>query len=329
MHTPNRIQRPVLHPRLLPAIRHGCADGTQARVFLVEAAQAAGSEILLGLDLQGDDGAGQLEQEVDLAGAMLGGPIIGRDADLGDQLLEDVLLRQRALELDEYIVAAQEGAHVDVAHGGQQAHVQEIQLEGSEIVIGFQRHARLGDAMDPVDQAAIGQPLQRDLKVLGPGSLPEHAVDELPVLLRQLGRDGLPYHAQPGDDVIGGVLGEVLLIGRQQRVLYGAHLGEVAPLDVGGHGLRHPADVIVLAQQVDVFGFEGGDQRPVQAIQQVHQWRVFRRQQELPEAERIQLQLVHLAHGEVGPLVHGDPQQRSRRDHRILRRVLIEVADKA
>ena len=46
-------------------IRHGRADGAQARVFLVEAAQAAGAEILLGFDLQGDDGAAQLEQEND------------------------------------------------------------------------------------------------------------------------------------------------------------------------------------------------------------------------------------------------------------------------
>ena len=121
--------------------------------------------------------------------------------------------------------------------------------------------------MDPVDQAAIGQPLQRHFEILRPGPLAEHAVDELPVLLRQLGRDGLPDHAQPGDDVVGGVLGKVLLIGGQQRALYGAHLGEVAPLNIGGYSFRHPADVIILAQQVDVFGFEGGDQRPVQMIQ--------------------------------------------------------------
>ena len=88
-------------------IRHGRADGAQAGVFLVEAAQTAGAKILLGLDLQGDDGAVHLEQEVYLAGAVLGGPVIGRDTNLGDQLLEDVLLRQRAFELDKYVVAAQ------------------------------------------------------------------------------------------------------------------------------------------------------------------------------------------------------------------------------
>ena len=82
------------------------------------------------LDLQGNDGAGLLEQEVDLAGAVLGGPVIGRDADLRDQLLEDILLRQRAFELGKYLIAAQQGAHVDVTHGSQQTHVQQIQLEG-------------------------------------------------------------------------------------------------------------------------------------------------------------------------------------------------------
>lgn len=98
-HVRHRVQRDVPHPFLLAVARQAEADGLDLRVRLLERSKTLCPQVLLRLHLDGVDTVRPLNQEVNLPRGVLGGPVIRRKPAVGDELLADVLLGKRALEL--------------------------------------------------------------------------------------------------------------------------------------------------------------------------------------------------------------------------------------
>ena len=174
--------------------------------------QALGLQVLLRLDLQRNHIPAVLEDEVHLSGGILRRPVVGRSAQIGNELLADILLCERSLKLGEDGVALEQRLGVQIRHRRQQANIHQIQFEGRNVLICLQGNGALGHPADLAAQSAVDQPLDGQLKVLGPGPLPQDAVNEFLILLSELRGDSIPHHTDAGNDGRRSMLGKVLLI---------------------------------------------------------------------------------------------------------------------
>ena len=136
-----------------------------------------------------------------------------------------------------------------------------------------------------------------------PGALAKRAVDELLVLLRELGDERAKHHEDLRRVDLAVVLDDVVLLEGDQVALQLARRARVAALQMVGHDLRHSA-----GEEVGVVGVEelavedlrerfGPGDRFVEAVQ-----RRVARPQELGEVKRLHVQQLNLS-DRIGP--HG------------------------
>ena len=87
---------------------------------------------------------------------------------------------------------------------------------------------------------------------------------------------------------VGNVFGEILPVGREQVSLDLAHFAEILRVNKGLYRFRHAADKIILAQQLDIAAFHGGNQRPIAHFQELHQILLPKRGEEFMKIHRIE-----------------------------------------
>src|SRR5699024_949330 len=105
---------------LLPAVvGHGSADAERQLIAGDKVLQALGLQVLLRLDLQRDHIPAVLEDEVHLSGGILRRPVVGRSAQIGNELLADILLCERSLKLGEDGVALEQRLGIQIRHSRQ------------------------------------------------------------------------------------------------------------------------------------------------------------------------------------------------------------------
>lgn len=189
----------------------------------------------------------------------------------------------------------------------QQADIQNKQLKGFQILISLQGQTCSIYTADLIDKAAVGQSQDSGLVFLGASAVTNQTVKELFVFLCQLGGNAVPQHTQLWNDLMGRMLGKVLLICSKDSLLDGADFGKVVVIGKALHGFRHTADEVVELQNIYISLPEAGYHRKIAAVQKLCKEFLSSRHQKLFKGERIQLQKIHLAGREGCTLVECDP----------------------
>ena len=94
----------------------------------------------------------------------------------------------------------------------QQADIQNKQLKCFQVLISLQGQTCSIYTADLIEKAAVGQPQDSGLVFLGASAVTNQTVKELFVFLCQLGGNAVPQHTQLWNDLMGRMLGKVLLI---------------------------------------------------------------------------------------------------------------------
>ena len=172
---------------------------------------------------------------------------------------------------------------MQAGHAAEKANIHDEQLECPQVLIGFKRYARRIDTADLMNKPAVGEPHDGGLVFFRPPALADKTVYEFLVFFGKLGGDAVPYHADLRYNLIGRVLGKVLLIGGKNALLNLTHLVKILVFGKTLHCFRHTADEIVVLECVDIGLLERGDHLVILLIQQLRKALVSRRHQELLE----------------------------------------------
>lgn len=185
-----QVQRQISDRPIFPVPPLGETQGVLRPTLGDVSLEGGGGLVLAALSLHWDDLRPVLQHKVDLA--VLVGEVPGLHLKLAPELLQNVVFRQRPLEL--VVAFQQDGAVVHPGHVLEQAGVKDKQLELIQLIKGGQEVLHLGDIINPVQHPGGHQPLDGLLKVPGPAALPDGTVHEFLVGLGQLGDDAAEHH---------------------------------------------------------------------------------------------------------------------------------------
>ena len=131
------IERKIDEPVLFPVICHGCSNAELRLEFLLIDLQTLGAEIDLCFYFYRDDSVSIIDDKVDFTGAPIVGVVVRLE--IGDRLklLTDILFCERTLEFDEQLIPIQQRTLTETGHAGKQTYIQNKQLKGLQILIGF------------------------------------------------------------------------------------------------------------------------------------------------------------------------------------------------
>ena len=112
---PNLKQRPIDKPTFLPIIRHGSTDSQLRLVLFHVNLETLCLQIFFGLHFYGNNRIPFLNDKINFCLSRLGSPIMRNAiACCRYQLLTNILLSQRSLEIDKESIPVQIGLNIDL-----------------------------------------------------------------------------------------------------------------------------------------------------------------------------------------------------------------------
>ena len=103
--------------------------------------------------IRDSDGAAVIVHEIDLAGGVLGRPVVRNHLACGNELLAHVVFREGPLELGKQLMAVNENRGIETACRAEESHVEQVYLESVSILVGGEGQSRLRDAVDAQKQS--------------------------------------------------------------------------------------------------------------------------------------------------------------------------------
>ena len=172
---PGQVQWEIGNGSILPVTSLGVAQGVlRVAVGDILLKRRCGF-ILTALGLHGDDLSTALDKEINFT--VFIGVIAGFHIELAAKLLQDIVFRQRTLEL--IIRLQQNGTVINACHVFEQTGVEHEEFELVQFVKGCQGMLHLGDIVDAVQHSGRDQPLDGLFKVPGPAAFPDSSIHEL------------------------------------------------------------------------------------------------------------------------------------------------------
>ena len=108
--------------------------------------------------------------------------------------MQNEIFRQSAFELGEQAVAFTESSRSKLSQTTEQTHIHQIDFECGQVVVGGNRKAGSGAAVDFMHQSGINKPLQSILIFTRTCAFFYDFIDKFLVFSRQLGWQRLPNH---------------------------------------------------------------------------------------------------------------------------------------
>ena len=136
-----------------------------------------------------------------------------------------------------------------------QAHINQINLKGRQVIVSSNRKTGSGAAVDFMHQSGIYQPLKSILVFTGSCTFFDNFVNEFFVFSCQLGRNGLPDHRDFRELTDIGMLCKVTLIGTNntgKNFLHGRYITGLRPHQDGfGHATGDIVHLQFLIQRIE------------------------------------------------------------------------------